>query len=432
MKKVIIIGGGFAGLSTAVFLADAGYDIILLEASPKLGGRAYSFYDKELSCTIDNGQHIMMGCYSNTLQFLEIIGAADELEIQERLNVVFVNSQAQQHELALKSDIYPLNLTRALLNFKAIGMKERLKIVDFFLDLAFTEDTDLEDITVFEWLKEKGQSDSSIKSFWEILSIGTLNSRIEEASAATFSRVLKAVFLQGNDALKIILPKRGLSEMYCGCSENFLKQKGAQIKLGEKAAYIEIKYNRAVKLKTNSSVYENFDYIVSAIPLYSFQKLIFENSSIKTPRLELEYSPIISLNIKLKQNPFDKKFYGLIDSSAHWVFNHGNFVTIVSSAAFELLNKTNEEIFDQFIFELENYFPVFSRNFVLSYKVIKEKRATFIPFPGSEKDRWNIDFNCDNLLLAGDWTATKLPATIEGAVKSGFNAFTRITENNVL
>jgi uncharacterized protein with NAD-binding domain and iron-sulfur cluster len=124
----------------------------------------------------------------------------------------------------------------------------------------------------------------------------------------------------------------------------------------------------------------------------------------------------------LKSNPFESNLYGLIDSSVHWLFNHDKYVSLVTSAAYDLAEMDEQSIINEVFLQLKNYFPVFSPDFVLNWTIIKEKRATFIPTPLVEIQRKRINSPFRNLFLAGDWTNTSLPATIEGAVQSGFSA----------
>ena len=183
MKRVIVVGGGFSGLSASVYLAENNVEVTLIEASPKLGGRAYSIYNQMFDDYYDNGQHILMGCYDEALSFLEKIDSKDNIEFQNSLHIPFVEKGRGVVELSAFKKFYPLNLCWGILNYKILRLKERLKIIDFFLDLMSCNSCDLKDKTVKEWLECKRQSENSMESFWEILVAGTLNTTIEKASA---------------------------------------------------------------------------------------------------------------------------------------------------------------------------------------------------------------------------------------------------------
>lgn len=419
--NVLVLGGGLAGLSAAAKLADKGHRITLLEASPKLGGRTYSFYDRETGTFIDNGQHIMMGCYDKTLQFVKMIGAEDKLEIQDNLDVVLLKRGGEKFELQTKSSLHPFNLMKGLMDYKAISINDRLKVIDFFLDLAFVKPDDLLDLTVEKWLMEKGQSYEAIKSLWEILAIGTLNSSTKTAAASSFCTVLKAMFLRDNFSSKIILPKSGLSQLFCEPAEKYLNEHGASVQTSERVVELNSSNGRITEVITNRSSYTNFDCIVSALPLYALTKISKDIPDFLS-KLNLKYSPIINTHVWLKNNIMDERFTGLIGSDFHWIFNNGTHLTVTTSAAEELVNLTDRELEEKLFDELQSYLPVFSPNLVVICKTIREKKATFIPSTDTEKKRMIIGHSHANIRLAGDWINTGLPATIEGAVSSGFKA----------
>ena len=214
---------------------------------------------------------------------------------------------------------------------------------------------DLKDKTVAGWLKCKKQSENSIKAFWEILVIGALNTTIEKASAEIFSEVLKTIFLTGNKSATILLPNVGLTQLYVNDAERFINQRNGIINLSEKVIGFEANKNAITKLITNKNSYENFDYVVFAIPPFALEKVALEsNQCLAIPKFR--YSPIINVHFWLKENPFEEKFYGLIDSKIHWVFNHGYHITLTSSAADDLILLEEGEI-KNFFFRVGKIFP---------------------------------------------------------------------------
>ncbi len=428
MAKCIIAGGGLAGLAAAVMLLKNGVEVHLLEASPKLGGRTYSFKDDNINEPVDNGQHIMMGCYTETLKFLEIIGASENVEVQKNLSLKFVKRGGEIFELATQSDLYPLNLTRAIASYKALTIKERLKVLDLFLDLYCIEEEDIQDMTVAEWLESEGQDKNTRDALWDILAIGTLNSKCEKASASLFAAVLNRVFFTGNDASKIVMPRTDLSRMYVSPAEEFIKNNGGTISVGERVISFGHEEENITEVVTNKNEYRDFDCIVSAVPHYSLVKILDSGVNESINNIDFTYSPIVSVHLLLSTNPFESELYGLIDSSIHWLFNHDKYVSLVTSAADKLVEMDEESIKNEVFLQLKNYFPVFSPDFVLNWTIIKEKRATFIPSPDVESQRKRINSPFRNLFLAGDWTNTSLPATIEGAVQSGFSVAREILQ----
>lgn len=416
MKKCLVLGGGFAGLTSAVYLSKAGFKVELIEASPKLGGRAYSYVDPETGTEIDNGQHILMGCYKETLNFFKLIGALDKLEFQKNLSINFLRENNNQIQLSASKFPYPFNLLFALLNYKAITFSERLLMVKFFLKLPFNADKGLEKMTVAVWLEKENQNESIRKAFWDFLSIGALNTSPDKASAKVFSGILKEIFLRGNKAAIIILPGAGLSGTYCTNAQNFIEEKSGVISLSEKVEELIVENNKIVKVKTGKREISDYDFVISAIPHYALEKIIATSGHFKNP--DLKYSSILSVHIWLNQNNIPKTFYGLIGSQIHWLFNHGSHLTLVISDAGRFMKFSKEEIFDITCEEL-NKFLMINRKEIISYKVIKEKRATFIPSIEITGNRSGTETKISNFFLAGDWIETGLPSTIESAVKSG-------------
>lgn len=431
MTKCIIIGGGFAGLSAACYLAGKGIKVHLLEGSPKLGGRAYSFNYQNENTVVDNGQHIMMGCYKNTIDFLKLIGAENKISFQESLKINFVERGGENHKLDSSKLFYPFNLLLAILNYTAISFRERISILKLFIKIFFTNPKKYKNISAAEWLENEKQNKRIIKSLWEIIVVGTLNTSAENASAEMLIKILKEIFFTGRKSSVIVLPETGLSEMYCEDAKKYVIKNGGEISLSEKVIELGIEEEKIKKVVTNKDVYSDYDFIISAVPFHSFQKIINESENENLQKMGIDYSPILTAHLWLSNNPFGEKFYGLIDSKIHWVFNHGKHITIVTSAANELIDLNEEEITKIIYSELENYFPIFSQSFVTEKLILKEKRATFIPTVELTERRDKLKFSFKNFFIAGDWTNTGLPSTIEGAVLSGRAAADAVIFNKI-
>lgn len=426
MKHVIVVGGGLAGLSTAVYLSEKNIKATLLEASPKLGGRTYSLFNENQNDVYDNGQHLMMGCYDETLSLLKKLGSYELVEIQKQMEITFVEEGGTQTKLSAPRLFYPLNLLIAILKYKSLSLMDRFRVIDFIMDLGCCADEDLKNLTVLEWLMQKNQNDETIKKLWEILIVGTMNTTPEKASAQIFDEVLREVFLGGSRASKIVLPKTGLSELFSIPAQKLLAAKNCGVLTSERVESVTIKNDLIISIKTNKSIYENFDAVVFAIPQHALQKISFLDSSEKSTSHrfqlalgEFKYSSILNVHLWLKENPFKEKFYGLIESEIHWLFNHGKHISLTVSSADALCELENEKIIQEFYSELKIYFPIFKKELVTEWKIIKEKRATFIPDCASNELRKSIASPFPNMFFAGDWTDTELPATIEGAVLSG-------------
>ncbi|MFH1196910.1 MAG: hydroxysqualene dehydroxylase HpnE [bacterium] len=417
MSKIVIIGGGFAGLSSAVFLSNKNHTVHLLEASPKLGGRAYSFYNEKYDDVIDNGQHLMMGCYKNSLGFFELIGASKKVIVQKKMKVIFRDRNRKTFSLKSSNNFYPFNLIFALLNYEAVSLKERIEILKLFVKLPFVSYAKLSQMNLADWLDQNGQSKESRKALWDILCVGTLNTKSQNAAANIFALVLKKVFLNGNKSSLFIIPSVGLSSLYCEPAVEFILQRGGTVTLSEKVIGVVEHDNKLIKIITDKREITGFDFVISAVPHFQYKKIF--NLAHNEDADNLEYSPIITMHLWLKENPFHEKFFGMIDSKIHWLFNHEKHISLITSDAAELVKLKAEEIFEIYMNELSEYFPEFNRDFVKDYIVLKEKRATFVPSISSKFIREKVISQYKNLILAGDWTNTGLPSTIESAVQSG-------------
>ena len=426
MKKCLILGGGFAGLTSAVYLSKAGFKVEVIEASPKLGGRAYSLTDTETNTKIDNGQHILMGCYKETLKFFELINATQNLEFQKKLKINFVKQGFKIIPLEAADIFYPLNLIIGVLNYKALSLAERLKLLLFFLKLFFVTEKDLRGFSVHKWLELEKQTENLRKAFWEILCVGALNTSIRKASAVTFADILKKIFLRGNSSATIVLPKEDLSETYCNDSQKYIEEKGGEIFYSERIEELIFESDKLVKIRTSRRKISDFDFVISTMPLYSLEKVV---SNIKDlTEVHFSYSSILSIHIWLNENKLDRTFYGLINSKVHWVFNHGSHLTLVISYANDLIELSKEELFEMATEELTKFLNI-SREEIISYKVLKEKRATFVPSNEILEQRPFSITKFTNFFLAGDWIETGLPSTIESAVFSGRIAAELILSN---
>lgn len=418
MTKCAIIGGGLAGLTSAVYLSGAGVNVKLFEASPKLGGRTYSFLDENSGNIIDNGQHIMMGCYYNTLELLRIIGSIDNLHLQKNLDIKFVDKEKGIISLKAYSGVYPFNLLIGLLKFTAIPLTDRIKIIKTVSKLFLIDPVKFENYSVLEWLNLEKQSVTSMRCFWEILVVGALNSKLEKASAKLFIDILKQIFLGGNKAAGIIIPNAGLSEVFSEKAQQYIRENKGEIYLSKPVKSIRVEDKKVTEIIFENGSESDFDFVISSVPHHSLSKII--NPDLEAVKnFNPEYSPILSAHLWVKNNPLKEMFYGFFNSPVQWIFNHKDYITIVISSADELINLDKDVITELIICELEKNFPEFNKSLITDSKIIKEKRATFIPNIQTLYTRPDVKTEISNLFLAGDWTNTGLPATIEGAVKSG-------------
>jgi protoporphyrinogen oxidase len=218
-----------------------------------------------------------------------------------------------------------------------------------------------------------------------------------------------------------------LSESYCQKAEKFIFQNGGEIILSESVEKIIISNNNVTEIHSSKKVFLDFDFVVSAVPAFSLVRLLDDGTNLSFP--EFRYSPILNIHIWLKNNIIPEGFFGLINSPLHWVFNKGTHLNIVISDADELINKSDEELIAIVKTELQKFFRL-NPELIIKYKIIKEKRATFIPSNDILEKRPSQKTKIKNFILAGDWVDTVLPSTIESAVKSGRVAASLVMNQN--
>ncbi len=436
VKKVIIIGGGFAGLSAAVELSSAGFSVTLIEQRRFLGGRAYSFFDKNTGLELDNGQHILMGCYENTFRFLEKIGAINKLYFQKNLCVDFLDTTGNTYRLDCLPLPAPFHILSGILRFKAISLSERIRMLNMAKGVMFGNATNSShDLTITEWLKKLRQGEKARETLWDIITLATMNEHPDNSSAAIFRSVMKKAFFSHRGNSRIVLPVVPLSRLFAEDAETYIRKNGGSIEKGIAVSTLLTSSNSVSGVKLKDGRVLHGDYYISAVPYYSVQRLLAGtkgtefNSIPFVPAVpELQPSPIISIHLLFNKPLTEQTFVALLNSPIQWVFNkekmfrdtaYRGLLSLVISGAHEYIDVPSEKLVEMALRELKKVFPDTSSAGLLYCKVIKERHATFSPQPGVDKYRPSQQSSINNLFLAGDWTDTGLPATIEGAVLSG-------------
>lgn len=432
MPEVIIIGAGLSGLSAAAYLCKSSIKPLILESSGKPGGRAFSYIDRRFNMPLDNGQHIMMGCYEDTFGFLKLIGSFDKLNFQNQLKINFLLEGGEVRTLQSGTMPYPMDLISAFLKFDLFDKGERLNALKAFIRLPFINSRKISDLTVYQWLRNLGQSERLIWDFWEVICIGALNISSSEAPAGLFVDMMKRIFLSGSDSYRIVLPGRDLSSLYADDAVKYICSRGGEISYSSGVDRIEVSQGRVSAVVVNGERIEDFKYVISAVPPYAFNRLIAEQEE-EVRQYEFGYSPIVSVHIQMKQpvKALKEKFYALTGSPVHWVFVKDGYLSTVTSGAKSWEEKSTEEIGRIVVNELKKHIPGLEVSNISNIKVIREKRATVVFTKDNVARRPKTLTALSNLILAGDWTDTGLPATIESAVKSGRLAAEYVTQLNM-
>jgi zeta-carotene desaturase len=432
----VIIGGGLAGLSAAVELTRCGHSVVLVEQKQRLGGRTYSFVHPETGDDVDNGQHLMMGCYHATLRYLQTIGTIDEIEIQKRLSILFRRKGKQSGLLRTGILPAPLHILSGLLRLDFLRWTHRLRLARIGIELLIRNpDTDrhLRSVTVDQWLDEMKQPPENKEYLWNIIAIGALNDSPSKISAAMFVKVLKSAFFGSRRNSSMAIPKKGLSSVLVDGAEAFVRRGGGRILLNTSVSRIEIERSAVRSVTLDNGEMMMPATVVSAVPYFDFPRMFSDASSAGTVDFDaFVSSPIITLHLWFDAHFVEEQFAALIGSPIHWVFNksaiYGRrgeglmYLSLVVSGAHDLIGRKKEDLIALAHDELKQFYPAASLAAIVHSLVIKEKRATFSPSIAVGSNRPSVRTAVDNFFIAGDWTDTKLPATIEGAVQSGFES----------
>jgi hydroxysqualene dehydroxylase len=435
MGEVIIIGGGFAGLAAGVALAGAGRRVRVLERTPHLGGRARSFFHAPTGDVVDNGQHLLMGCYHSTLRFLKEIGTLDRIALQSKLKMQFVEPEGKTTTLECPNLPAPWHVLTGVLRSNAFTWSEKQEIARLgrAIQKRGSGAAELYSLTVEEWLTQLGQSEKLKRGFWDLLSIAALNEDPRRASAATFARVLKfALFTSAQDSC-LALPRAGLSECYADAAKDLIESHGGKVESGRRVEALLVNDGACRGVRFVSGELSEADAVLSAIPWNEFVDLVppdwLRAEPYFTNILALRPAPIISINLWFDRTITDLEFAGLRGTTIQWIFNRakvaasgGHCYSLVLSGAHELVVRSKDDLLKMALGDMSKLFPEARSAQVLHSLVIKERFATFSPCVGVDALRPAARSPISGLYLAGDWTATGLPSTIEGAVQSGYTA----------
>lgn len=436
-KTVTVIGGGITGLSSAVFLAEKGYSVTLIESSPKFGGRVYSFFDKTSGLQIDNGQHILASWYHNTFDYLKLIGTFDKLSFQKQLEVTFADVNGVQYSLKASKLPPPLHLAGGIMGYKALGLADKLaivKLVNKIKKCKYSE-SDLRSMNTDKLFVLSSQTEKAINYFWKPFIIAVFNAEPENTSAYMFAGMIRLGFIEKGGS-ELVLPKGYLSDIFVSPALEYLKTKNAQVISNNGVKEIKFNNNSISEVIIEDNTSFKTDFYISAVPFFNYKSLFGSQdfAAYFVGMKELKSSPIVNIHLKFDRDIsglMKTDFVGLLNTTSQWIFRvTSDQVCVVISSAAAVAEMTKEDITNLAVNELKMCLPEFKNVNVTSARVLKEMRATFVPDKDSLNSRPESKTSISNLFLAGDWTNTGLPATIEGAVKSGKTAANEILKLN--
>jgi squalene-associated FAD-dependent desaturase len=433
-RRVAVIGGGLAGITAALRLADAGREVTLFERRPVLGGLTHSFRRGELD--VDNGQHVFLRCCTSYLALLDRLGVAGKVALQRRLDIP-VRSPLASRAARLRRNALPapLHLGASLLRYPLLDRGQRLRFVRAALALRRVDRTDpATDARAFgDWLREHGQDARAIAALWDLVGIATLNAPAERASLALAAMVFQVGLLTRAGAADIGWSLVPLGELHGEAAGRCLRDAGARVVTGNRVGRIEPRgHGWLVGVGGEEHV---VDQVVLAVPPPVAEGLLPPGSVPMPPgwSARLGSSPIVNAHVVLDRRVMTEPFVAGVGTPVQWVFDRtvqsgltggGQYLAMSLSAADELIDVPVGTLRERLLPELVALLPEAASATVLDFFVSRERHATFRPEPGSGALRPPARTASPGLFLAGAWTDTGWPATMEGAVRSGESAAT--------
>lgn len=417
MTDVIVIGGGLAGLSAAAALGSVGLSVELFESRPFLGGRAtsYSLPDSEV---IDNCQHILLRCCVNLLDFYRRLAVDDKVHFFSEIPFMEPGGRVSVFKRGMLPA--PLHFTECFLRLPFLDLGDKIAIARAFLAIMWEHGSrkDLDDISMLDWLREKGQTSNAIERFWRQVLVSAINEELDRMAASHGFQVFRLGFLATSTSYEMGVPNVPLGDLYG--SQAWTRMPNVRLRLRAAVEKVQVENGAVCSMTSGGETYTARQYL-SAVPFERLGALIPE-AGIDTSAFS--HSSITSVHLWFDRPVTELANATLLERNIQWFFNKegGRYLQLVVSASRNLLEMPRQQVIDLALAELREFLPAAREAQVLKAHVVKEARATFSGLPGLHKHRPEPQTCIKNLWLAGDWTNSGWPATMEGAVRSGYKA----------
>lgn len=435
--RIAIVGGGLAGLAAAVGLSGRGWSVELFEARRRLGGRAGSFHDPSVEQWVDHCQHVGMACCTNLVDFCRRTGLATEFRRDKVLH--FFGPEGGHYRLSASPWLpAPLHLGPSLLGLGYLSWRDRVSIARALWQLARMKiDDDCRAPTVGQWLRGQQQSAAAIERFWSVVLVSALGEELDRASLAYARKVFVDGFLASRQAYQIDVPRVPLGELYGGRLEGWLAAHGVTVQLATGVRRIQGDAAAVSAIWLADGTRRDVDAVVVALP-WRWVRVVFDESlAARLPELatvdEIESAPITGVHLWFDREITPLPHAVLVGRLSQWLFNRGrrasdadspagHYYQVVISASRGLAGRTRQTVIDEIVAELAAVWPAAREARLLHARMVTEQAAVFSVRPGIERLRPPQQTAIANLALAGDWTRTGWPSTMEGAVRSGYLA----------
>jgi len=447
-SSVAIAGGGLAGLAAACALSNIGFRVTLFEKRPFLGGRASSWEHPGTGEVVDNCQHVLFRVCTNLVEFYERIGVANQIRWFDRMNFIEPGGRVS----VMTSSILPapLHTAPSFLHFPFLSAVDKLSITRALGPILLTERRD-NGQSFRQWLERHGQTTNAISRFWHPILVSALSEELDRISVPAAAQVVRES-MKTPEARHMGVPTLPLTDLY-NAAGDYVRARGGQLFFrcpveGFTVDGDQIRVRVRGKEDT-ADAEQTFDYLILALPFDALDSLLpqaSESTPIREKASHFENSPITGIHLWFDRQISDLDHAVLLDRTIQWMFHKsrlqpmraqsenggGSYIELVVSSSKTLIDKSRSEIVDLALSEVREFFPAAQEANLVKSTVIKEVNATYSPRPGIDAFRPNPTTNWPRVFLAGDWTATGWPATMEGAVRSGYLAAEALTRNACL
>jgi squalene-associated FAD-dependent desaturase len=448
-SRVAVVGGGLAGLAAGCALAGSGFRVTLFERRPYLGGRASSYQHPGTGEVVDNCQHVLLGCCTNLIQFYERLGVENKIRWYDRLT--FLEPDGRASVIGQSKLPAPLHTAPAFLRAACLHLSDKLSIAMAMAALAPGAPRDTGE-NFLTWLRRHGQTKRAIERFWNPILVSALNEELDRVSVPYAAQVVRESFLKSAAAGRMGVPSVPLTELY-SVAGDYIAGCGGEIRFRNSVESFLSEPDRVKLLVSGEET--GFDFVVFAVPFDVLSRILPQSSAADPLRQVLtrfETSPITGIHLWFDRQITELDHAVLLDRTIQWMFHkskllsekeghdlnrannlpppkgalgpevNGSYVELVVSSSKTLVEKSRAEITKLGLAELREFFPGARDANLVKSTVIKEVHATYSPRPGVDVYRPRPETVWPRVLLAGDWTATGWPATMEGAVRSGYLA----------
>jgi squalene-associated FAD-dependent desaturase len=439
--SIAIAGGGLAGLAAACALSDSGFHVTLFERRPYLGGRASSYEHPGTGEVVDNCQHVLFRVCTNLIEFYRRIGVEDKIHWYDTMT--FIEPGGRSSVMYASPLPAPLHTAPSFLHFPFLAANDKFAISRAIAALTLKNQPDTSE-SFLDWCHRHGQTESAINRFWKPILISALSEDLDLIAVSYAAQVVRES-MKTPEARLMGVPSIPLTDLYNKAGD-YIRARGGEIKFRTSLAYLT-PGESSVTVRTRTTVdyregqlADVFDYCVPALPSDALDPILVDaagSASLREQISHFEYAPITGIHLWFDRQITDLDHAVLLDRTIQWMFHKsrllatrnesstqssGSYIELVVSASKNLIDKSRSEIVDLALNEVRDFFPGARAANLVKSTVIKEVRATFSPRPGIDQYRPSQSTVWPRVFLAGDWTSTGWPATMEGAVRSGYLA----------